>query len=206
MSCMVGGKMPGGFNITSIKEHLSNAWGLGPGRSDGTLPLGTTMEPTKCLRSEPQGNAWLDTIVMAYTQHSGISLSATGAGGGSSSGGGSAMINSEEFLKFQAEQEQSAAQHVKLYMRYLKCDSCAGDMVYNMEQASLAKLDSITRLYQPRTEESYQGSYQGHHLIFEEDVELIHYCVSPWNHCSSSQFVHPQLSSQFQPTRSLSFT
>ena len=151
--------MPGGFNITSIKGHLSKAWGLGPGRSDGTLPLGTTMEPTKRLRSEPEQKAWLDTIVMAYAQCSGISLSATGAGSGSSSGGGSEMINSEEFLKFQAEQEQSATQHVKLYMCYLKCDSCAGDMAYDREQASSAelqaKLESITRLYQPRTEESY---------------------------------------------------
>ena len=61
------------------------------------------------------------------------------------------MINSEEFLEFQAKQEQSATQHVKLYMHYLKCDSCAGDMAYNREQASSAelqaKLDSITRLY-----------------------------------------------------------
>ena len=206
---MVSRKMPRGFNITSIKAHLSKAWGLGPGHSDGTLPLGTTMEPMKCLRSEPKGKAWLNTIVVAYTQHSGISLSATGTGGGSSGGGGSAMINSEEFLKFQAKQEQSA-QHVKLYMCYRKCDSCADDMAYNREQATLAelqaKLDSITRLYQPRTEESYQGSYQGHHLIFEEDVELIHHHISPWNYCSSSQFLCSQLSSQFQPTRSLSFT
>ena len=69
------------------------------------------------------------------------------------------MINSEEFLKFQAEQEQSAAQHVELCMRYLKCDSHAGDMAYNRKQASSAelqaKLDSIIRLYPPRTEESY---------------------------------------------------
>ena len=73
------------------------------------------------------------------------------------------MINSEEFLEFQAKQEQSATQHVKLYMHYLKCDSCAGNMAYNREQASSAelqaKLDSITRLYQPRTEELFQGSY-----------------------------------------------
>jgi fatty acid synthase subunit alpha len=37
VSRMVGGKMPGGFNITSIKAHLSKAWGLGPPRSDGIL-------------------------------------------------------------------------------------------------------------------------------------------------------------------------
>jgi fatty acid synthase subunit alpha len=30
ISHMVGGKMPGGFNISSIKTHLSKTWGLGP--------------------------------------------------------------------------------------------------------------------------------------------------------------------------------
>jgi hypothetical protein len=30
------------------------------------------------------------------------------------------MISSKEFLKFQADQEQFAAQHIKLYMCYLK--------------------------------------------------------------------------------------
>jgi fatty acid synthase subunit alpha, fungi type len=47
VSHVVGGKMPGGSNITSIKGHLLKAWGLGPSRSDGVLLLGTTMEPAK---------------------------------------------------------------------------------------------------------------------------------------------------------------
>jgi fatty acid synthase subunit alpha len=46
--------MPGGLNITSIKAQT---WGLGPSRSDGVLPLGTT---------------WLDIAVAAYAQRSGI--------------------------------------------------------------------------------------------------------------------------------------
>ena len=149
VSRMVGGKMPGGFNITSIKGHLSKAWGLGPSRSDGVLLLGTTMEPAKRLGSEPEGKAWLDTVVAAYAQRSGISLLAAGAGGGSNGGGTGATINSEEFLKFQAEQEQFAAQHIELYMRYLKRDSRAGDMAYDREKANSAelqaKLDSIAK-------------------------------------------------------------
>jgi fatty acid synthase subunit alpha len=76
VSCMVGGKMPGGFNITSIKGHLSKAWGLCPSWSDGVLLLGTTMEPTKHLGSEVKAKAWLDTVMTVYAQRSGISLSA----------------------------------------------------------------------------------------------------------------------------------
>jgi fatty acid synthase subunit alpha len=57
VSHMVGGKMSGGFNITSIKAHLSKAWGLGLTRSDGVLMLGTTTEPTKHLGSEAEAKA-----------------------------------------------------------------------------------------------------------------------------------------------------
>ena len=46
---------------------------------------------------------------MAYAQRSGISLSAGNASGGGGPVGG-ATINSEEFLKFQAEQVQFTAQ------------------------------------------------------------------------------------------------
>jgi fatty acid synthase subunit alpha len=59
VSRMVGGKMPEGFNITSIKAHLSKVWGLGPSRLDGVLLLGTMMEPTKRLGSEAETKARL---------------------------------------------------------------------------------------------------------------------------------------------------
>ena len=116
VSRMVGGKMPGGFNITSIKDHLSKALGLGPSQSDGVLLLGTMMEPAKCLGSEAEAKAWLDTIVMVYAQHSGISLSVEGAVGGSRGRSQGAVINSEECINFQADQEQLATQHIELYM------------------------------------------------------------------------------------------
>jgi 3-oxoacyl-ACP reductase-like protein len=149
VSRMVDGKMPGGFNITSIKAHLSKAWVLGPSQSDGILLLDTTMEPAKCLGSEAEAKAWLDTVVTAYAQRSGISLSVGGAAGGSGGGYQGAVINSEEFIKFQADQEQLAAQHIELYMRYLKRDSRSGDIAFDKEKANSAelqaKLDGIAK-------------------------------------------------------------
>lgn len=115
ISCLIGGKLPGGFNSSAVKAHLSKSWGLGPQRADGVLLLGTTMEPAKHLGSEAEAKAWLDGVTAAYAQHSGISLVAPGAAGGGGGGGsGGAVINSEEFTKFQAEQERFAAQHIEL--------------------------------------------------------------------------------------------
>ena len=50
-------------------------------------------------------------------------------------------MNSEEFLKFQAEQYQFAGQQIGLYSRYLK-DSRAGDLKYNAEKANSIALQA----------------------------------------------------------------
>ncbi len=145
---LIGGKMPGGFNISTIKAYLSKTWGLGPSRSDGVLLLATTHEPPKRLGSDAEAKAWLDSVVPIYAQRSGITLSSGGSGASGSAGAG-VTINSEEFLKFQADQHQFAAQHVELYMRYLGRDSRAGEIAHDKEKATSdalqAKLDSILR-------------------------------------------------------------
>ncbi|KAJ3517947.1 hypothetical protein NLJ89_g178 [Agrocybe chaxingu] len=149
ISRLVGGKMPGGFNASAIKSYLAKSWGLGPSRSDGVLLLATTLEPPKRLASETEAKSWLDGVVSVYAQRAGISLLTPGAAGGASGGGGGAVINSEEFLKFQADQNKFAAQHVELYMRYLGRDSRSGELAFDQEKANnlalQAKLDSITR-------------------------------------------------------------
>ncbi|KAJ7158521.1 fatty acid synthase [Mycena filopes] len=150
VSRVVGGKMPGGFNSSAIKAYLSKSWGLGSGRADGVLLLATTMEPAKRLASEVEAKSWLDGIVAVYAQRSGISLSSGNSGGGGGGGvAGGATINSEEFTKFQSDQEKFAAQHVELYMRYLHRDSRAGETALDQEKAnSLAlqtKLDNIAK-------------------------------------------------------------
>jgi len=104
--------------------------------------------PPKRLASDVEAKAWLDghrclCLRSAIRNLSG--LGAVGAGGG---GGGGAVINSEEFLKFQADWEKVAAQHVKLYMHYLGHNSRAGELIFDQEKANSialqAKLDSIT--------------------------------------------------------------
>ncbi|KAI0957466.1 hypothetical protein AcW1_005848 [Taiwanofungus camphoratus] len=149
VSRLIGGKMPGGFNMSAIKSYLSKTWGLGPSRGDGVLILGTTMEPSKRLASEVDAKMWLDSVVAVYAQRAGISLATGSSSSGGGGGGGGPTINSEEFLKFQAEQEQFAAQQIELYMRYLKHDSRAGEHKYEAEKVNVgalqSRLDAISR-------------------------------------------------------------
>jgi fatty acid synthase subunit alpha len=149
VSRAIGGKMPGGFNISSAKAHLSKTWGLGSQRADAVLLIATTMEPAKRLGSESEGKAWLDAAAQVYAQRVGISLSTGGAGGGAGGSSGGAVMNSEEFLKFQAEQHDFAHQQINLYSRYLKRDPRLGEILHDKEKANSvqlqARLDSIAR-------------------------------------------------------------
>jgi fatty acid synthase subunit alpha, fungi type len=146
VSRMVSSKLPGGFNASAVKAYLSKSWGLGSSRADGVLLLATTMEPAKRIGSEPEAKTWLDGVVAVYAQRSGISLTSGAAGSG---GAGAVTINSEEFVKFQKEQEQFAAQHIELYMRYLGRDSRAGEIAFDQEKSNAlalqSKLDAIAR-------------------------------------------------------------
>ncbi|THH09622.1 hypothetical protein EW146_g8637 [Bondarzewia mesenterica] len=68
------------------------------------------MEPAKRLGSEVEGKARLDSIAAIYAQRAGISLAQGGDAGVGCASAGGAIMNSEEFLKFQAEQQQFAEQ------------------------------------------------------------------------------------------------
>ena len=83
---------------------------------------------------------------------------------------GGAIINTEEFLKFQSEQ------HVELYMHYLRCDSRAGEVSFNQEKATSlalqAKLDSINCEHGNAYIEGIQPHF---------DILKAHHFDSSWN-------------------------
>ena len=149
ISRLIGGKMPGGFNLSAIKAHLSKTWGLESSRADGVMLLGLTMEPAKRLGSEAEAKAWLDSIVPIYSSRAGLSLSQGGSGAGAGGSSGGAVINSEEFLKFKSDQDTFVSQQIELYMRYLGRDSRAGEIAFDKQKIYAeelqARLDSITR-------------------------------------------------------------
>jgi len=62
----IGGKMPGGFTISSAKAHLSKAWGLGPQRADAMVLVSVTMEPSKRLGFEAESQVWFDAAAQVY--------------------------------------------------------------------------------------------------------------------------------------------
>ena len=107
------------------------------------------MEPAKRFALEAEARAWLDYIVPIYAAKAGVSLSQGGTASGGGGCGGGAVINSEEFLQFQADQEKFVSQQIELFMHHLGRDSREGEIKHDTEKANSAalqaRLDSIQR-------------------------------------------------------------
>ncbi|KAI8993220.1 fatty acid synthase [Pilobolus umbonatus] len=146
---MIGAKMPGGFTLSSAKTYLTASYGLGQGRIEGALLIGTTMEPAARLATEPEAKAWLDSVAQAYAKKSGITLSAPGAGaaGGAAGGAATAVINSEEFDAMKAKQDSLIYQQLNLYAKYLQKDLREGAKLYEKEKTATAKLQAELDLW-----------------------------------------------------------
>ncbi|KAG0147001.1 hypothetical protein CROQUDRAFT_91978 [Cronartium quercuum f. sp. fusiforme G11] len=161
VSRLIGSKMPGGFGLSGVKSHLTKAWGLGPGRIDGVLLTAVTMEPAKRLSSEAEAKTFLDSVVQAYGQQAGLNLTqaagATGAGAGGG-GSGAMMMNSEEFEKFQANQDLFVSQQVEVLLRYLKKDSRDGFRLHDLKHIEYLKLQAqLDAIHKEHGETYVQG-------------------------------------------------
>ncbi|KAI8394241.1 fatty acid synthase [Radiomyces spectabilis] len=140
---MISSKMPGGFTLANAKSYLTASYGLGPGRIDGALLMGLTMEPAARLGAEADAKAWLDSVAQAYAKKAGVSLNAPGAGAaGGAAGGAVAVINSEEFDALKAKQDNLIYQQLNLYARYLQKDLRDGHKKYEEEKTMTAKLQA----------------------------------------------------------------
>ncbi|WAR63063.1 hypothetical protein PtB15_18B145 [Puccinia triticina] len=150
VSRLIGSKMPGGFGMSGVKSHFSKSWGLGPGRTEGALLMALTMEPPKRLGSEGEAKSYLDSVVQAYGKHSGLALSQGGPAGAAGGSAGGAVINSEEFEKFQQSQDTFVSQHLEVLLRYFKRDSRDGYRLHDLKHADYYmrvqdELDSIQK-------------------------------------------------------------
>ncbi|MCO5566160.1 hypothetical protein L7F22_019836 [Adiantum nelumboides] len=132
---MVGGKLPGSFNMAATKSYLQKTWGLGPGRTESVLLFGIVQEPAKRLGSDPEAKAWLDSAVQAYASSAGLQLSQAGAGGGGGGGGGGATISSEELEKLESRHNEHARRQIQILERYIGIDGRqAGRLAESIQQ------------------------------------------------------------------------
>lgn len=124
---MISSKMPGGFNLTSVRKYLETRWGLQSGRQDGLLLYALTAEPAARLKAEAEAKSWLDDMANKYASAAGISLTPPPSGGDAGGGGGGMMVDPAALDALTKDQRALFKQQLELYARYLKMDLRSGD-------------------------------------------------------------------------------
>jgi fatty acid synthase subunit alpha, fungi type len=150
---LISSKFPGGFNITQARNHLSNQWGLGPGRSDSIFLLALTNEPAARLGGEPDAKAFLDSMAQKYAGRAGVSLASPSAAGAASGGG--AVIDSAAMEALTKSQKQLVGQQMELFARYLDKDLRSGDKLAVAEKEISEKLRAQLDLWNTEHGEFY---------------------------------------------------
>ncbi|KAJ1821790.1 fatty acid synthase alpha subunit Lsd1 [Coemansia sp. RSA 2675] len=145
---LFGSKMPGGFSLSSVRNILQSAYGLGLQRQDPLLLLALTMEPSSRLSSDAGAKAWLGTVAEAYAAKTGISYAISSASGGSGGLAGTPVISSAEMEKMQQKQHEHIRQQIQVLARYGGIDLREGAHLVESEQANAsnlqAKLDHVS--------------------------------------------------------------
>ena len=157
---LVSSKMPGGFNITSVRKHLETRWGLASGRQDGVLLLALTMEPPSRLGSENDAKAFLDDVSNKYAVTAGINLSAPSAGGDAGGAGGGMMMDPAAIDALTKDQRALFKQQLELLARYLKMDLKAGDKAFVGSQESQKVLQAQLDLWNVEHGEFYANGIE----------------------------------------------
>lgn len=152
---MINSKMPGGFNLSSVKSHLQKGWGLGPGRTDGVLLVCITTEPAKRLGSEPEAKAFLDAAVQSYAAQAGVTLSQGGGSSAGGGGGGGATISSEELEKIEGRHNLHAMAQIETLERFLGKDRRADGRRADSTAVELALLTSRLDLIKTEHGDTY---------------------------------------------------
>ena len=157
---LVSSKMPGGFNITSVRKHLETRWGLGAGRQDGVLLLAITAEPAARLASENDAKAFLDEQTNKYAGFAGINLSPPTAAGGGGAAGGGMMMDPAALDALTRDQKALFKQQLELFARYLKIDLRQGDKAHVASEESAKALQSQLDLWNDEHGEFYAAGIE----------------------------------------------
>lgn len=158
---LVSSKMPGGFNITSVRKHLETKFGLATGRQDGVLLLALTMEPAARLGSENDAKAYLDDVAQKYASAAGVNLSSAAAGAGGAGGGaGGMMMDPAAIDALTKDQRTLFKQQLELFARYLKMDLRSGDKAFIGSQESNKALQAQLDLWNVEHGEFYAAGIE----------------------------------------------
>ena len=126
VSRVVSAKMPAGFGLSEIQDHLHKERELGPGLTESVMLHAVTMEPEARLESITKSREWLDGVADAYASTRGVSI-----GYKSNAAGGSVnvtvnAVDSEVLKQYERKHEELYRDNMNLLAGFLGIDLRSG--------------------------------------------------------------------------------
>ncbi|KAI9178750.1 fatty acid synthase alpha subunit Lsd1 [Blastocladiella emersonii ATCC 22665] len=147
VSKLIAAKMPGGFTMTMVKDHLKAAYGLGPQRADGLLLLGCTMEPANRLANEDEAKKWLAAVAQAYAQVAGVQYKSADGSSGSGNAAAAPAMSAAQLKALFASQQQLWTSQLNALASALDVDLHASAGIVAQQAATLESLQSQLDLW-----------------------------------------------------------
>ncbi len=171
---MVASKMPGGFNLTAVREHLKTQWGFGPGRQDAILLAAIKAQPVTRLSTDSQAKDFWAIVVQNYATEQNLTLGNSGNESTTVSGS-DIVIDSKAIESLRRDQKAVHQQILAVYAKQLDLDLDSGNEeilklgqrldeaqadldVWNLEHgAEYAK--GIRPMFEPRKARIYDSTW-----------------------------------------------
>ena len=122
---MVASKMPGGFNLSGVRQHLKTQWGFGSGRQDAILISAIKAQPAARLGTENLAKEFWATMVQEYAADQELDLSGSHDESTTVSGPG-VVLDTKAIESLQRDQKSIHQQILALYAKQLDVDLNSG--------------------------------------------------------------------------------
>ncbi len=145
MARFISSMMPAKFNLVSIRDYLSQIWGLGQSRQTSVLLIAMTQsvaDSSHRLSSVAEAKKLLDTAAVTYAQSCGLTLQQYSAAHPSHQHAIPA-IDASVLEKFTQEQRLLAAMQHKVLTNYLDINPTSDNDLMELEKLQLAHQERL---------------------------------------------------------------
>lgn len=155
---LISSKMPAGFNLGAIRDHLRMTWGLGPGREAAVMLFAVTSEPSTRLDSISTAKEYFNSQTQQYAEVTDIVLQAKSSNSVNQPTA-AAVVDSAQLDVFRKEQRDLTFKQMKLLKSHLGDDADSAQQFAGMADAQ-ALLQKRLDLWSAEFSDDFESGIQ----------------------------------------------
>ncbi|KAH3956529.1 hypothetical protein HBI25_240850 [Parastagonospora nodorum] len=156
---LVGQKLPSAFQTATVRKHLKERWGFGPGRQDSVLLWSVTSQPGFRLKDDGEAKVFLDGICHLYAKKNGLSLPDTNSLSVTVSVA-ETKVSSETMILLENKQKSAWLEQLRLYSNLLGLDMHASEATIDTLQQRVSDLQKELDAWTDEHGELYASGIQ----------------------------------------------